>query len=90
MPESNPVYQTSIQVRVDDMNYGNHMGNDRYLAFAHEARLQFLRSHQQSELNFFEASLIMADSAIMYRGEAFNWRQHKRPNISREYSFVWV
>lgn len=66
---SRPIFKTIIKVGVRDINYGNHVGNDSFLSFAHEARMRFLQSIDQSELNFFGSSLIMADAAIMYRSE---------------------
>ena len=35
-------YSTKIDLRIYDMNYGGHMGNDSVLSIAHEARVRFL------------------------------------------------
>jgi len=64
-------FTTKIKVRVTDLNYGNHLSNDVYLAFLHEARLQFLASLGYSEINLAGCSLIMGDSAIIYKAECF-------------------
>jgi acyl-CoA thioester hydrolase len=64
-------FQTEIPVRVTDLNYGNHLGNHALLGLIHEARMQFLAAKRVTELSFFGASLIMSDSAIEYKGEAF-------------------
>ena len=32
-------FETAIKVRVRDMNYGNHISNDSFLTFAHDARI---------------------------------------------------
>jgi acyl-CoA thioesterase FadM len=54
------------------MNYGNHLGNDRILALAHEARVDFLQSMGLSELELGEGtSIIMADAAILFKSEGF-------------------
>ncbi len=53
------------------MNYGNHLGNDRVLSLAQEARLQWLDSIKASELDCLGASLIMADAMVEYKGEGF-------------------
>jgi 4-hydroxybenzoyl-CoA thioesterase len=37
----------------------------------HEARVQFLRANEFSELDVDGAGIIMADSVIVYRSEAF-------------------
>jgi acyl-CoA thioester hydrolase len=70
LPEAFP-FSTTIPVRITDLNYGAHVGNDAILAMMHEVRVQFLRSLGYSELNMEGAGLIMADSAIVYKGESF-------------------
>lgn len=65
------IFETLIDVRISDINYGGHVGNDAILAIAHDARLQFLKSLGYSELDVEGASLIMADSAVIYKGESF-------------------
>lgn len=64
-------YRASIPVRVTDLNYGNHLGNDALLSILHEARMQLLGHYGWSELNLAGASMIMADVAIEYKGEGF-------------------
>ncbi|RYY90292.1 MAG: thioesterase [Chitinophagaceae bacterium] len=64
-------FTTTIPVRVTDLNYGNHLGNHALLGLIHEARMQYLASIGATELSFFGAALIMSDSAIEYKGEAF-------------------
>ena len=64
-------FSAQIPVRITDINYGGHLGNDALLSILHEARLQFLQHHGYSELNVGGKSLIMADVAIEYKGESF-------------------
>ena len=64
-------FSTSIPVRITDLNYGAHVGNDAILSMVHEARVQYLRSLGYSELNLEGAGLIMADAALVYKGESF-------------------
>ena len=47
------------------------MGNDALLSILHEARVQYLLHHGYAELDIVGKSLIMADVAIEYKGEAF-------------------
>ncbi|MGB0167367.1 MAG: thioesterase, partial [Luteibaculum sp.] len=55
-------FGTEITVRVGDLNYGNHLGNDSLLALLHQARVEYIKFlGAQSELDFFGSSLIMAD-----------------------------
>ncbi|RDC61628.1 acyl-CoA thioesterase [Adhaeribacter pallidiroseus] len=70
LPE-NYVFSTTIKVRVSDINYGGHLGNDALLSILHDARLQYLQSLGYTELAFGSSSLIMADVAIEYKGEGF-------------------
>lgn len=58
-----------IALRVDDMNYGNHLGNERILVLAHESRVQFFRSLGCTEFDLFGVSIIQADAAIVYKSE---------------------
>ncbi|MCB2406644.1 thioesterase family protein [Hymenobacter lucidus] len=67
-------YSLSIQlpVRITDLNYGAHLGNDALLSILHEARVQFLRHLGLAEVDAeTKLGVIMADVAIEYKGEAF-------------------
>jgi YbgC/YbaW family acyl-CoA thioester hydrolase len=61
----------SIPVRISDINYGNHVGNDAIVSIIHEARMQFLKKHGYTELDIEGAGLIMADIAIEFKKETF-------------------
>ena len=63
------LFSTIISIRITDLNYGGHVGNDSFLSLVHEAREQFLRHFGYTELNVEGAGLIMADSAIEYKTE---------------------
>ena len=58
-------------VRITDLNYGKHVGNDTVLSFIHEARVQFLRSRGLDEVGPDQTGLIMGDVAIQFRQEIF-------------------
>ena len=64
-------YVTNLSLRVYDLNYGDHMGNDSVLSLVHEARIRFLNSLGLNEKNFYGNRLLMADSAVVYKKEAF-------------------
>jgi len=64
-------HEMFLQVRVSDLNYGNHLGNDRVLTYLQEARVDFLAAHGKSELDFWGTSLIQGDAAIAYKSEGF-------------------
>ena len=65
------IFSTEITVRITDINYGNHVGNDAFVQLIHEARVQWLSSNNYTELNIEGASLIMADLAVEYKAESF-------------------
>lgn len=60
------LHSTQIPVRITDINYGNHLGNDALVSIIHEARMQFLQANHFSELNAGGTSLIMSDLAVEY------------------------
>ena len=64
-------FVTEIPVRITDVNYGGHVGNDAILSIIHEARLQFLKHHGYSEMDIGGSGIIMADVAIEFKHEAF-------------------
>ena len=64
-------FTTKIPVRITDVNYGGHVGNDTVLSLIHEARVQFLRHYGYEELNFAGVGLIMSDAGIQYKNELF-------------------
>jgi acyl-CoA thioester hydrolase len=64
-------FSCTIPIRIGDINYGNHVGNDAVLSIIHEARMQFFRSINSTELDFFGTSLIMADVAIEFKKEMY-------------------
>lgn len=65
------IFSTQCTVRVGDLNYGNHLANDKLLALLHQARVEFFASLGQSELNFYDTGLIMSDSIINYKSQAY-------------------
>jgi len=65
------LFHTTLTVRVGDINYGGHLGNDRVLGLTHEARVRWLAGQGLSEGDVGGAGLIMADAALVFRREAF-------------------
>lgn len=70
MPERFP-FTTQIPVRVTDLNYGGHVGNDSILSLIHEIRVQFLVHHGYEEFNMAGAGIILSDAAIEFKSELF-------------------
>ena len=64
-------FQTELSVRVGDLNYGNHLGNDAVLTLMHEARRRFLASLDIEEIGADGIGFVIADAAVVYRAQAF-------------------
>src|SRR5687767_13445490 len=60
-----------IPVRITDINYGGHTGNDSVLSILHEARMQFLKSMGYTEMDIGGVGMIMADVSIEFKKELF-------------------
>lgn len=65
------IFSVKIPVRITDINYGNHVGNDALVSIVHEARMQWLASGNYSELNIGGPGLIMSELAVEYKSESF-------------------
>ena len=61
----------NVKVRITDINYGNHVGNDSLVGILHEARMLWLQKHGYTELNLCGVGLIMNDLAVEYKNESF-------------------
>ena len=64
-------FQTQVPVRITDLNYGKHVGNDTILSMIHEARVQYLKQLGYGELDLAGVGLIMSDVAIEFKSELF-------------------
>ena len=73
LPDAFP-FSTEVPVRITDLNYGGHLGNDALLGMLHEARVQFLQAMQlPGEFNAeTKLGLIMVDVAVEFKSEAFH------------------
>jgi len=60
-----------IPVRITDINYGDHVGNDALVSIIHEARMQFLQHHGFTELDIEGTGLIMSDLLVEFKNESF-------------------
>jgi acyl-CoA thioesterase FadM len=63
------IFSTTIPLRITDINYGNHLGNDAVLGLVHEARLRFLVSHGFTEVDIDGSGIIMTDAAIVFKSQ---------------------
>jgi acyl-CoA thioester hydrolase len=65
------LFTAAVPVRITDINYGHHVGNDSFVAIVHEARVLFLQHLGYSELDIEGLGLIMADLGLEFKNEAF-------------------
>lgn len=65
------IFSTLLEVRIYDVNYGNHLGHDSLISLLHEARIKFLKKYGHSELNINGLGILITNLAVNYVGEAF-------------------
>lgn len=68
---SNFSFATNIPIRITDINYGGHVGNDTVLSIIHETRAQLFDHFGYTELEFAGVGTIMSDVAIEYKNQIF-------------------
>lgn len=65
-------FQTTLTVRIGDINYGGHLANDKTLLYFHEARIRYFRELGLTEGNIGDnIALTQTEAYIKYTGEAF-------------------
>lgn len=64
-------FKTLMDIRVTEINYGNHVGNDRMVSLLHEARLRFLRSLGFGEFNIAGLGIMVTDLIVEFKSESF-------------------
>ncbi len=65
------LFKTRIVVQIGDINYGKHVGNDRFLLYFQEARLRFLASLGASEADLGGGvGTIMTEAQVAYKSQA--------------------
>lgn len=65
------VFRTEMEVRITDINYGRHVGNDAMLGLLHEARLRFLANFGFSEEDIGGVGMLMGDAVVQFKAVAF-------------------
>ncbi len=65
------IFSTFINVRITDINYGGHLGNDSVLSLIHEARVRFLADKGFTESNIDGIGIMMTDAVIQYSSQGF-------------------
>jgi len=67
------IFETQLTVRASDLNYGNHVGNDRILTLMQEARVLFYQSLGFKNEMSFDGNIghVIADAVVVYKSESF-------------------
>lgn len=63
-------FQTTLTVRITDLNYGGHVGNEMLLVYAQQARVEWLKHWGYGELTLAGKGIIMTDAVVVYQSEA--------------------
>ena len=71
MPDAFP-FETELEVYSSFLNKGGHVGNDSLVSLLNEARTRFMKAVGLVDLMPQGTYLINADSAVIYRSEAFH------------------
>jgi len=64
-------FETNIDVRITDLNYGNHVGTDNMVSLIHEARFRLFASLGYSEMDIEGKRILISDLLILYNAESF-------------------
>lgn len=65
------IFSATLEVRIDDINYGNHLGHDSFISLLHEARVRFLKEMGYTELNVAGTGILVTNLVVNYLNEAF-------------------
>lgn len=71
LPEKFPFY-TEVPILASDINFANHLGNDRLMGLLQEARIRFFKWLGYNEADVEGSSMILADAALQYLSEGFH------------------
>jgi acyl-CoA thioesterase FadM len=56
---SNIIFRLKMNVRIDDINFGNHLCHSKFINILHNARALFLKQHHLTESNCYGCGLII-------------------------------
>ncbi|GEM_PF-3495270 len=80
----NHLYTKKTNVRIDDINFSNHLCHSKFINIIHNARALFLKEHNLSESNCFGYGLIMLNLNIDYLNQcSFNDLLEIKLNIDK-------
>jgi len=65
------IFETELAVRLTDINYGNHVGDDAFVSLIHEARVMFLKNFGFSKPDIAGKALVISDLSVSYKSQSF-------------------
>ncbi len=66
------IFSTRLTVRIQDINYGQHLGHDSLVSYLHECRVEWLRSLGYTELEIDGAGILITELAVNYMNQAYH------------------
>lgn len=65
------IFSTVLSIRVYDLNYGAHLGNDSIVSLIHEARVRFFHQHGWTEANIANThiGIIIKELVVNYKSQ---------------------
>lgn len=69
---ANPLFSTTLDIRISDINYGNHLGNDSLVTLLHEARIRFFAHLGMREINSNGIGILVTQLIVNYKNQAFH------------------
>ncbi len=69
LPESF-AFSTELDVLIQHINAGQHLGNEQLIALLNEARVRYMNSLPLDAMNIQRGSFINADLVVIYKSEA--------------------
>jgi len=65
-------YATELNVRIQDINYGNHVGHDAFVSLLHEARIRYFNHLGYTESDIEGCAIVISDLAVIYKAQALH------------------
>lgn len=64
-------FSIPLTVRVNDLNYGNHVGHQIYFSYFQESRVAYLQQFGYTELSIGDFGMLMAEAVCKYKRALF-------------------
>ncbi len=64
-------FSIPLTVRVNDLNYANHVGHQQYFSYFQESRVAYLQQFGYSELSIGDYGMLIAEAMCRYKQALF-------------------